>query len=48
MYDNVMAFAIYSVDGIWPVGKRLDHNWRPIDFSEVSSPSGFEYIKHRQ
>ena len=48
MYDNVMAMAIYSVDGIWPVGKRLDPDWRPIDFSEVSSPSGFEYIKHRQ
>ena len=48
MYDNVMAFAIYSVDGIWPVGKRLDPDWRPIDYSEVSSPSGFEYIKHRQ
>ena len=48
MYDNVMAFAIYSVDGIWPVGKRLNPDWRPIDYSEVSSPSGFEYIKHRQ
>ncbi len=48
MYDNAMAFAIYSVDGIWPVGKRLDPDWEPIDFSEVSSPSGFEYIKHRQ
>ena len=48
MYDNVMAFALYSVDGIWPVGARLDREWRPIDFSEVSSPSGFEYIKHRQ
>ena len=48
MYDNVMAFALYSVDGIWPVGARLDPEWQPIDFSEVSSPSGFEYIKHRQ
>ena len=48
MYDNVMAFALYAIDGIWPVGKRLDPDWRPIDFSEVSSPSGFEYIKHRQ
>ena len=48
MYDNVMATALYSVDGIWPVGQRLDPVWTPIDFSEVSSPSGFEYIKHRQ
>ncbi len=48
MYDNAMASALYSVDGIWPVGKRLDPEWTPIDFSEVSSPSGFEYIKPRQ
>ena len=47
-YDNVMAFALYAHDGIWPVGARLDPEWRPIDFSEVRSPSGFEYIKHRQ
>ena len=47
-YDNVMAFALYAHDGIWPVGVRLDPKWTPIDFSEVRSPSGFEYIKHRQ
>ena len=47
-YDNVMAFALYSYDGIWPVGQRLDPQWTPIDFSETKSPSGFEYIKHRQ
>ena len=48
MYDNAMASALYSVDGIRPVGKRLDPEWTPIDFSEVSSPSFFEYIKPRQ
>ncbi len=48
MYDNVMAVGIYSVHGIWPVGKRLDKDWRPVDFSELASPQGFEYIKHRQ
>ena len=47
MYDNVMAFGLYSHDGIWPVSRRLDPSWRPVDFSEVRSPSGFEYIKHR-
>ena len=47
-FDNVMAFALYAHDGIWPVGVRLDPDWTPIDFSEVRSPSGFEYIKHRQ
>ena len=48
MYDNVMAFAIYAHDGIWPVGQRLDPQWRPVDYSEVRAPTGFEYIKHRQ
>ena len=47
-YDNVMAFALYAHDGVWPIGERLDPEWTPIDFSEVRSPSGFEYIKHRQ
>ncbi len=47
MYDNVMSFGIYAHDGIWPVGKRLDPEWTPLGFSEVRSPSGFEYIKHR-
>ena len=47
MYDNVMAFGLFSYDGIWPVGPRLDLDWEPFDFSEVRSPSGFEYIKHR-
>lgn len=47
MYDNVMSFALYAHDGIWPVGSRLDPEWTPFDFSEVRSPSGFEYIKHR-
>ena len=46
-YDNVMAFALYAHDGVWPVGARLDPDWTPIDFSEVRSPSGFEYIKPR-
>ncbi|PKB83060.1 MAG: hypothetical protein BZY88_03055 [SAR202 cluster bacterium Io17-Chloro-G9] len=48
MYDNVMAFALYAHDGVWPVGPRLDPKWTPFGFSEVRSPSGFEYIKHRQ
>ena len=48
MYDNAMSSAIYAHDGVWPVGQRLDPNWTPLDFSEVRSPSGFEYIKHRE
>ena len=43
-----MAFGLYSIHGIWPVGKRLDPEWTPIDFSELSSPQAFEYIKHRE
>jgi hypothetical protein len=47
MYDNVMSFALYAHDGVWPVGPRLDPEWTPFGFSEVRTPSGFEYIKHR-
>lgn len=47
MYDNVMSFALYAHDGVWPVGPALDPEWTPFGFSEVRSPSGFEYIKHR-
>ncbi|MCH8893975.1 MAG: ABC transporter substrate-binding protein [Chloroflexi bacterium] len=46
-YDNVMAFALYAFDGLWPIGPALDPNWTPYGFSEVRTPSGFEYIKHR-
>ena len=47
-YNNVMGFGLYTIHGIWPVGERLDPDWRPIDFSELASPQAFEYIKHRQ
>ena len=47
MYDNVMAFALYAFDGLWPIGPALDPVWTPYGFSEVRTPSGFEYIKHR-
>lgn len=47
-YDNVMAFALYAHDGVWPVGPNLDPEWTPHGYSEVRLPSGFEYIKHRQ
>ena len=46
-YDNVMAFALYAFDGLWPIGPALDPLWTPWGFSEVRTPSGFEYIKHR-
>ena len=46
-YDNVMAFALYAFDGLWPIGPALDPDWTPYGFSEVRTPSGFEYIKHR-
>jgi len=47
MYDNVMSFALYAHDGVWPIGPALDPNWTPWGFSEVRTPTGFEYIKHR-
>jgi len=45
-YDNVMSFALYAHDGVWPVGPALDPDWTPFGFSEVAVPTGFEYIKH--
>ncbi len=47
-YGKVMAVSLYAHDSIWPVGARLDPDWQLIDFSDVRSPSGFEYIKHGQ
>ena len=47
-YDNVMSFALYAHDGVWPVGPKLDPDWTPFGFSEVAQPTGFEYIKHKQ
>jgi hypothetical protein len=47
MYDNVMSFALYAHDGVWPIGPALDPEWMPWGFSEVRTPTGFEYIKHR-
>ena len=47
LYDHVMAFGLYTFDGLWPIGPKLDPEWTPHGFSEVRTPSGFEYIKHR-
>ena len=44
MYDNAMAFGLYSYGGVWPVGRRLDPDWVPYDFSEVRAPAGFDVI----
>jgi len=41
MYDNVMSFALYACDGLWPVGPALDLNWTPYGFSETLHPTGF-------
>ena len=47
LYDHVMAFGLYTFDGLWPIGPKLDPEWTPHGFSEGRTPSGFEYIKHR-
>ena len=35
MCDNVMAFALYSYEGLWPVGPKLDPDWAPIGYSDM-------------
>ena len=47
IFDNSFAASLYTHDGIWPVGPRLDPDWSPTDFSEVRTAVAFEYTKHR-
>ena len=47
MFDNVMAFGLYTFDALWPVGPRLDPDWEPLDYSDVRLPNFFEYARHR-
>ena len=47
IFDNSMAASLYTHDGIWPVGSRLDPDWGPTDYSEVRTATSFEYTKHR-
>ena len=47
IWDNSTSSSIYTHDGIWPVGARLDPDFGPTDFSEVRTAVGFEFVKHR-
>ena len=47
IWDNSTSSSIYTHDGIWPVGERLDSDWQPTDYSEVRTAVAFEYVKHR-
>ena len=45
IFDNSTSSSLYVHDGIWPIGPRLDPNWKPLDWSEVRTASAFEYAK---
>ena len=47
IFENSFASSLYTHDGIWPVGIRLDPDWQPTDYSEVRTAVAFEYVKHR-
>lgn len=47
IFDNSFASALYSHDGVWPIGRRVNPDWRPTDFSEVRIATSFEYAKPR-
>ena len=47
VFDNSFAASLYTHDGIWPIGPRLDPDWQPTDYSEVRTAVAFEYTKHR-
>jgi peptide/nickel transport system substrate-binding protein len=47
IFDNSFAASLYTHDGIWPIGARLDPDWQPTDYTEVRTAVAFEYAKHR-
>ena len=47
IFENSTSASLYTHDGIWPIGARLDPDWQPTDFSEVRTAVAFEYTKHR-
>ncbi|MDA1272267.1 MAG: ABC transporter substrate-binding protein [Chloroflexi bacterium] len=47
IYDNVMAFALYTHDGVWPIGPRVNPDWKPYDYSETRIANSFEYAMPR-
>ncbi len=47
VFENSFAASLYTHDGVWPVGPRLDPDFGPTDFSEVRTAVGFEFTKHR-
>ena len=46
MYDNVMAFGLYSFDAVWPVGPKIQV-WEPDGYDDLRKVTGFQFIKPR-
>lgn len=47
MFNNVMSFALYAHDAIWPIGPRLDPDFTPMGFADIRVVHSYEYIKAR-
>ena len=47
MYDNVMAFGLYSFDAVWPVGPKIQE-WEPDGYDDLRKVTGFQFIKPRE
>jgi len=47
MFDNAIMTSLYTHDGIWPIGPRLQPGWQPSDYSEVRTATSFEYANPR-
>ena len=47
MFDNALMSSIFTHDGIWPIGPRLDPAWSPTDYREIRTATAFEYAKPR-
>jgi peptide/nickel transport system substrate-binding protein len=47
VFENSFAASLYTHDGVWQIGARLDPDFGPTDFTEVRTAVGFEFTKHR-
>ena len=47
MYDNVMAFGLYSYDAVWPVGPNIE-KWEPDGYGNLLKVSGYQFIRPKE
>ena len=49
VYDNVLTnISVYVFDAVWPVGPRIESWNEGVQYRDLRSMNGFEYIRHRE